>query len=225
MAVITLSRSFGSGGAEIAHLVCNSIGYHYFDKWLMARVASFAGLTKEELYDFSEDEHKVDGFLEQLIKWRSPRVVARRNNLKEDDANGVRVEVEELDEVRAIGMVKATIEAAYHHRNVMIVGRGGQRILQDKPNVLHIRVVASLSQRVARVQARYDLDEKSAKELVLQRDLATRDYLKRFYDIDINDALPYHMVLNTSKYSIESLAYIIAREIGYVAPNTKVHAV
>lgn len=216
MAVITISRSFGSGGGEIADHVCRRLRYHFFDKRLMARVASSVGLTKEYLYDFSEDQHKVQGYLEQMKNWRNPRVVAQRKTLKEDDDNGVRVEVEELDEVSAIGMVQSTIKAAYQQNNVVILGRGGQRILQDKPGVVHVRLAAPRAHRITRVQSRYGIDEQEAQEMVNHRDLAAGDYLKRFYNLEVNDPLPYHMVLNTGKYSLDSVARIIAREVSYM---------
>jgi cytidylate kinase len=40
MAVITISRQFGSGGREVAARVCELLGYDYFDKELIAQVAT-----------------------------------------------------------------------------------------------------------------------------------------------------------------------------------------
>jgi cytidylate kinase len=56
MAVITISRQYGSPGNEIAVRVCEILGYHYFDKRLMAQVASEVGLSEQEIVDFSEEE-------------------------------------------------------------------------------------------------------------------------------------------------------------------------
>ncbi len=44
MAVITISRQFGSGGLEITNRVCELLGYRYLDKLLMAQVAAEVGL-------------------------------------------------------------------------------------------------------------------------------------------------------------------------------------
>ena len=67
MAVITISRQYGSGGDEIAAQVCERLGYHFFDKNLMAQVANDVGLSVQEVVDFPEDDHKVRGFLDRLF--------------------------------------------------------------------------------------------------------------------------------------------------------------
>ena len=59
MAVVTISRQFGSGGDEIADRVCKLLGYHYFDKALMRRIATEASLSPTEIVDFSEDNYKI----------------------------------------------------------------------------------------------------------------------------------------------------------------------
>ena len=46
MAVITISRQYGSGGDEIAARVCDILGYTYFYKNLMVKVATEVGAIK-----------------------------------------------------------------------------------------------------------------------------------------------------------------------------------
>ena len=55
MAVVTVSRQFGSGGTRIAARVCELLAYRYLDKVLMTQVAAEAGLSGKELVDFSQD--------------------------------------------------------------------------------------------------------------------------------------------------------------------------
>ncbi len=44
MAVITISRQFGSGGSEIAALVSQRLNYTYVDKQIIAEAAKKSGL-------------------------------------------------------------------------------------------------------------------------------------------------------------------------------------
>ena len=81
MAVITISRQYGSEGDEIAANVCQVLGYRSFDKQLMAKVATEVGLTEGEVVDFTEDQHKVRGFLDRL--WGAkPIVTQTRSGVK-----------------------------------------------------------------------------------------------------------------------------------------------
>ena len=56
MAVVTVSRQFGSGGTQIAGRVCELLGYRYLDKVLMTQVAVESGLSGKELVDFTTAE-------------------------------------------------------------------------------------------------------------------------------------------------------------------------
>ncbi len=45
MAVITISREYGSRGNEIARRICDRLGYRYFDKSLMAHLPAMRIFT------------------------------------------------------------------------------------------------------------------------------------------------------------------------------------
>jgi CMP/dCMP kinase len=59
VAVVTISRQYGSGGREVAARLCELLGYRYFDKDLMSEVAHEVGLSPQEIVDFPEDQHQV----------------------------------------------------------------------------------------------------------------------------------------------------------------------
>lgn len=93
-------------------------------------------------------------------------------------------------------------------------------ILQGKPDVLHVRVEAPLEMRVQRVKdelkeslhaydASIDLRRK-AQDMVVERDSASADYIKRFYNAAWNDATLYHVVINMGRVNILQAAEIVA---------------
>jgi cytidylate kinase len=100
------------------------------------------------------------------------------------------------------------------------VGRGGQVVLADKPGVLHVRIVAPLEERVARLQAREQLTPPQARHWIAERDSASAEYLRVFFHTDVEDPTLYHLVLNTGKFSIERcVAYIGAAAESLVAAS------
>jgi CMP/dCMP kinase len=219
MAVITISRQYGSGGDEIAARVCEALGYRMFDKRLMAQVASEMGLSEREIVDFSEADYKVRGVLERLFGRRSARVVAEAGTWTRDAGGAQAVRVEQLDEEWCVRMVRTTIQAAYERDNVVIVGRGGQAILQDKPGVLHVRLQAPLGDRIIRVRYQEatglapELQQRAAQDIVADRDRAAAEYLRRFHDIDWADPFLYHLVLDTKKWGTEGAVRLIAQAV------------
>jgi cytidylate kinase len=220
MTIITISREFGSGSDQIVAFVCRALWYRYFDKLVMTRAAVEAGLQANEVVDFSEDNYKVQSFLDRLLGWRGPRIVAQIGTWTESTA-GARVrEVETLDEIQSVTMIKAAILAAYKQDNMVIVGRGGQVILRDKPNVLHVRLIADLKARVQQLQERYNLPPSKAEALALEHDRTSAEYITRFFHVYWDDPLLYDLVINTTRLGIERAAQLISHAVNQLSAPT-----
>ncbi len=214
MAVITISRRFGSGGDEIADRVCGLLGYRYFDKALMAGVATEMGLAAADIVDLSEDIHEIRGFLKRLFS--TSRKITQLEAIPEDRPGSVIQVVNKLDEGQSIALIQTIVQVAHNEGNVVIVGRGGQAILKDKPDVLHVRVEAPLDHRVQRLAGRANYNLGGAQDAAIKHDRASADYLKRFYHIEWSDPLLYDLVLNTGRMTIEAAAQLIVRAVSFL---------
>jgi cytidylate kinase len=93
--------------------------------------------------------------------------------------------------------------------NVIIIGRGANLITRNLPQVLHVRLVASLESRVEHVRRTRDISGKAAFELVRKEDRGRRRYLKKYFAANIEDPLLYHLILNTDLISYDKAARII----------------
>ncbi len=203
MAIITMSRQLGSRASELANRLCDELALVAFDKGLMAKVATDVGLGQHEVVDYSEDEYEKRGFFEALF--RRPRALGEVSMWVDSQTRTVR----QLDEEDAIGLIRSTINAAYKRGNVLIVGRGGQAVLENRPGVLHLRIVAPFEDRVLQVQASESLTAAQARRLIEERDAAQREYLRMFHHIDVDDATLYHLVLNTGKMTLDQCVALI----------------
>lgn len=213
MAVITISRQYGSGGDEIASRLCELLGYRYFDKQMMAQVAAEAGLSTKEVIDSPEERHEILGFFERIFGHKVMEAW-----VSTDEASGARiVELGELDSKRYVTVVRDLIETAAQQGDVVIMGRGGQAILKDQPGVLHVRLVAPFDERVRRVseQQRFS-NPQAARDFVAGRDRAAMDYLRTYYNVDWDDPTVYHLELNTGRWDIEMAVHVIADTLKYL---------
>ena len=214
MGVITISRQFGSGGDEIASRVCRSLSYRMFDKYMVAEAAREVGLYEQDVIDYSEDNHRVASFLERLFGSTTsvgvwPASVAAIYTTQE-------LRIREED---SLHLVRQSIHKAHEKGKIVIIGRGGQVILQDCPDVLHVRIEAPMEQRIQatkellkRNKQEYlaDIDiRREAQDLINQRDLASADYIKQYYSQDWANPMLYHLVINTGKVTVEQAADII----------------
>ncbi len=217
MAVITISRQYGSGGDEIATRVAHLLGYRYFDKNLLVHLAAEIGLAEDKIVDFSERNYNVMNFLDRLL---GQRVFGRAMAL-ESVVDGMRnLETCDLDERRYIAVVQGAVRAAYAQGDTVIVGRGGQAILRDEPGVLHVRLEAPRKARIRAVQEKEGLTWfAEAENKVIERDIASAGYLERFYNLDITDVTLYHLLINVHKWGITAAAKIIVDAVAYLSDS------
>jgi cytidylate kinase len=115
--------------------------------------------------------------------------------------------------------VKQLIRATYAQGNVVVVGRGGQVILRDLPDVLHVRIMAPLELRIRRHAERAGLTEAAAREAVLTRDKASADFVKYYYDADVADSTLYDLIINTGKLTPSAAADLIIGALAYLPRN------
>ena len=217
---MTISRQYGSGGDEIAAQVCEQLGYKYFDKQLMSKIASEVSLAEVQMSDISEDSYKSRNFLERLLVPSSRVKTAEIRSWTRDTSGGRSVLVESLDEEATINLVRATVEAVYKLDDIVIMGRGGQAILQNKPGVLHVRIEAPQEKRIHDIQQQEQLGEVEARDLINEKDKAAETYLRRFHSVNWNNPLLYHLVLNTGKFEIRAAVQLICEAVKHLEPIT-----
>ena len=63
--IITISRQFGAGGAEVAKRVADRLQWRVADNEFVDRVAARAGLTPDEV---AVREERVPNFIERLAR-------------------------------------------------------------------------------------------------------------------------------------------------------------
>ena len=208
MATITISRQFGSHGDTVAQLLCDRLGYKYFDRKLMQGLAAQSGLPPEKVVDLSDDRHRARSLVERLFS-NYPAPMG-------DPGTWVVAAEFEAQEQQNAAMFKHLIRAAHAHGSVVIIGRGGQVVLAGLPGVLHVRLVAPLDLRIQRHQERAGLTAAAAREQVLKFDQASVDFVKRYYNANPADPELYDLIINTAKLTPSAAADLIIQALVYL---------
>ncbi len=210
MAVITVSREYGSAGDQIAAHICQRLNYAYFDKKMMLETAAEVGLSAQDVIDFSEEQYRVRGFVSRLLRGRPHEADLGALPLEEVESSRFASTSRLLNEEQFVDLMRYIVLSAYDSGNIVIVGRGGQAILADKPGVIHLRVVASMDDRIEALRARGMTGVSTIKHALHEHDQATAQYLKRFYNIDWADPIHYHLVINASRVTPQQAGEIVA---------------
>ncbi len=226
MAVITVSRQLGSIGDLVARRASEVLSYDFVDKDLITEVAREANVPESEVERFDEQSQSaVKRFIYSLIVpsrsvptppamlWglEFPYEVSAALPAGKATANEEKHLLDQRDYLR---FLQATVHRLRKRGRIIIVGRGGQAILRDDPDTLHVRTVAPLEQRIQVVMERLKLGtRKEAEELIQKSDRRRAAYLRDNYDVNWDDPALYHVVVNTGRTCLESAARIFQHSV------------
>lgn len=187
MAVITISREFASGGRIFAQNLAERLGYSVLEKELVAQVAEDLNISKGEAALFEKNRgSRLLRFLDRYTSHTVKKVVDRSYG-RLDDRSYYDVTTKLVLQVAAEG-------------SVVILGWGGQCILETHPNTLHLRIVRNMQDRIALIrQAHPKLDERAAQEYIEREDREKAGYIEHYFNRSVNDPHLYHMILNLSR--------------------------
>jgi cytidylate kinase len=212
MAVITISRQFGSGGSDIAKLVAKRLGWTLIDNEFVDRVAKRAGCTTEEV---QQQEERVPTLIERLAR-------ALTVSAPEMFAAAADPQVTLPPEDRLVRLTEAVIAEAVQEGDVVMVGRGAQSYLAKREQTLHVLVAGPRDLRIAEAIRRLGGAADEAAKRVDEVDQGRRRYVRTHYDRDWDDPAGYDLVVNTGRFSYEMAADLIVeaarkRGLGHAA--------
>jgi cytidylate kinase len=112
-----------------------------------------------------------------------------------------------------IQMMNETIAAIAARGNVVILGRGGFRVLHAMADVVNVFVKANDTVRARRIGKRDGIDPGEAGELIKTDDELRARFVRLFYGADWAEEAAYDLVLDTSSTSDEEAAAQIVKAV------------
>jgi cytidylate kinase len=210
MAIITISRMYGSGGSDVAARVAHRLGWSLFDNAFVDAVAERLGVSASEIQAREERTPSLVERLASALAVASPEILPPPT--------------EQLppSEERLADVTRRIIEEAVARGNAVLVGRGAQSVLARRAGVLHVFCYAPREALAKRVAARRGVSlaeaEKNVDEINKQRDQYVRSTFKRSWKAPEN----YHLCVNTEWLGTEGAADLIvdaAKRMGVVSPQ------
>ncbi len=218
MRAITISREYGSGGGEIAARLARRLGWQLLDHAVIEQTAQELEVHETEVE--KHDEEYVESILSR-IQNRIQHFVPTASTPAGEPS--IFASPPTATETRAYqDTMSQIITAAANTGHVVIVGRGGQVLLADKRDVLHIRVVAPLELRVAYVARREGLDLDAASKRVQAKDRARTRYMKTQYHCEHEDPHLYDLVIDTAVLDLDSAVDLICLAVERKASRLRV---
>jgi cytidylate kinase len=183
MAILTISREFGSGGRETGRGVVEEMGYEYLKREQFFKEVRAKGKQWEK-WGKGLDEHSPSVW--ERYDWSFRGFAALTRSILLDYA------------------VKD---------NAVLMERGGNFLLKGVSHAFRIRIVAPLETRLNRVMIRESVDYDTARWLIERTDYERSQFIMALYGKDWSDAAEYDTVFDTGIQAVDEIVCSICQTL------------
>ncbi len=200
MAVITISRQYGSGGSEVAERVSRALGWALYDNAVVEEVAQRLRMTPAEV---SAREERVPSLVERMataMALGAPEMMPMVGDLAAQPS-----------EERMVLMTRRVIEDAVRAGPVVLVGRGAQCMLASRTDALHVFCYAPFDELVRYAVEVLDVPFPEAGKKVTEMNRHREEYVKHHFKRDWRDFANYDLCVNTARLGLDGSADLVTR--------------
>jgi cytidylate kinase len=183
--IITIEREYGCGGGEIARLVAKHLGWKVWDQLLTEEIARLANCSKAAV---EVREERTDPLYYRLFK-------SFLRGSYEGSINAHKLNL--VDSETILRITRRVVEHAAERGNCVIVGRGSQQFLKNRPDTMRVFLYAPREDKVRRLLAR-GKSEQEAEQLVDTVDRERADFIQKYFNVEWPDRSIYHGMMNTA---------------------------
>jgi cytidylate kinase len=197
MAIVTISRMYGSGGSLVAQRVADALGWDLLDNAVVDAVAERLGVSVTEV---SEHEERVPSLAERLA---AAMTLSAPEMLPVVDTT-----LPPTDE-RIVAVTRAVIEEAVQTGHAVLVGRGAQCVLANRPDALHVFCYAPVPALAAFVMTDRGVSHDEALRVVQRMNHQREQYVRQHWNREWRAEENYDLCVNTGTLGIEGAARIV----------------
>ena len=187
--IVAIGREHGSGGHYIAQMISRALGVRLYDKKSIEAEVVDQGYSPEIISQM--DERPVNFFTSRRIGKYS---------------NSIEVNVAE----RTFAMLR---EKAAAGESFLIIGRCGEQVLKDNPNMISVFICGDPDFKLARVMEKMGLDADQAIDEIKSVDRSRKNYHNYYCNTKWGDARGYDMTIKSNVLGCEATAEMLVSYI------------
>lgn len=183
--VITIEREYGSGGAEIARVLAERLGWKLWDQLLTNEIAR---LMDCDCRAVEEHEEKRDPLYYRLLK-------GFLRGSFEGSVQAPHAKVVDTECIREVA--ERVVKSAAEKGDCVIVGRGSAYYLQNRSDAFHVFIYAPFDEKVRRLEAG-GKSRREAAQLVETVDQDRAAFIARYFGVEWPDRRRFHLMINST---------------------------
>ena len=229
MPVITINGPLGAGAVSVGQMVAQKLEMNFYDRLVFTQAARLVGspvgalIAKEQKVDRFRD--RLGRFLQTMLERSAMSGVSGEpyfgrgiENLPPETFMEMMGEGSSadrpIDDKTFLDATEKVLNDIYETGNAVIVGRGANAILAEKPGTFHVGLVAPLEVRVQTLMQRENYTREEAENYGAELERAHENYFRRFFNYSPNDPAHYHAMLNMGRMTPQMAADAIVHATG-----------
>jgi len=179
MAILAITKSYGSGGNEIGRSVARLLGYEYIPlRKILDETRSTGGIWERFGSEYGNELPNI---------W----------------------ERHDWSFMGFMTLAQSIIMNYAEQDNKVIMARGASALLKGVPHALRVRVTAPVEYRIQEVMKKEDVTGKMARLIVKEADRAIQGAMSRIYGEDWNDPDNFELMFDTSETPVDTVVEAI----------------
>jgi cytidylate kinase len=191
---ITISREAGAGSGIISEKLINDLQSLTKDE--NARWSIFDKNIIEKILDDHNQPERLFGFYTEEKQSKLSASINELFGLQPPIAIIVKQTTETILKLAGMGYV-------------IIVGRGANIITSKLHNVINIRLISTMEDRISRIREVYGWNQKDAQDFIKNEDLNRKEYIQNTFHKRIDDPQLFHLIINSHLIKPEESSDII----------------
>lgn len=176
---LTIAKDEGSLGNEIVDELSKQLEWHVFDEEIIHYIAQDSHVSENLVRRLDQtSENNIREIIERFLK-----------NIEADSFGG--------DQYHE-GLL-TTLACLAKHGSAILVGRGGNFILNKEPAGLNVRITASPEVRVQRLAERWEVSPEEAQRRMHDNDEEKKKFIRHYYWHEYDDGRYYDVTYNTDR--------------------------
>jgi cytidylate kinase len=185
--IVTISASYGAGGADVGRAVAERLGLPFHDRAIPVQVAGRLGVPVADAE--ANDETVVRGL------WR---LVTSLGALPDPVVGVFPPTTAVLDERSYREQTEQVLAEMAGAGGGVVLGRAAAFVLADRPDALHVRLDGPAPRRLAAAVERSGRPEAEVRRELEANDRTREAYVRHFYRSDPAAARHYHLVVDST---------------------------
>jgi hypothetical protein len=194
--VVTVSRSVGCLGDEVARAVAQKLQVDCFDREILDGIAAEANVSKKIVESLTDKLDAVDSWVYSAVFGKH---VTRDQYLR----------------------FLTTIVRGLYHTGGVICGRGAHLILAGR-NILRVRLIGSIEICASRLSQAENISYSEAKREVEARNKRREKFLSELFNARYEDPTTFDIIINTDNFAkLDDIVTIVLSAVkarGFAVP-------